>query len=57
MNRGLLAAFREARAAVRCFASQKIAVIQDQQIPKDEALTALSKKGFDVTWASGLLEN
>jgi len=26
-------------------------VIQDQQIPKDEALTALSNKGFDVAWS------
>eukprot|EP00438_Fugacium_kawagutii_P018181 Skav226125 [mRNA] locus=scaffold1047:242848:268601:- [translate_table: standard] len=34
--------------AVRCFASQKVAVIQDQQIPKDEALAALTNKGFDV---------
>lgn len=41
-----------ARGAVRCFASgQKVAVIQDQQIPKDEALTALTNKGFDVSWS------
>eukprot|EP00435_Cladocopium_sp_Y103_P050312 s606_g15.t1 len=40
------------RGAVRCFASgQKVAVIQDQQIPKEEALTALTKKGFDVSWS------
>ncbi|CAJ1387855.1 unnamed protein product [Effrenium voratum] len=36
---------------LRRFASQKVAVIQDQQIPKDEAVSALSGKGFDVAWS------
>jgi len=40
-------------AAVRSFSSGspwKVAVIQDQQIPKDEAVGALSGKGFEVAW-------
>ncbi|CAK9064592.1 unnamed protein product [Durusdinium trenchii] len=30
---------------------EQVAVIQDQQIPKDEAMKALSGKGFDVSWS------
>eukprot|EP00437_Effrenium_voratum_P005920 CAMPEP_0181436290 /NCGR_PEP_ID=MMETSP1110-20121109/20773_1 /TAXON_ID=174948 /ORGANISM="Symbiodinium sp., Strain CCMP421" /LENGTH=362 /DNA_ID=CAMNT_0023559853 /DNA_START=61 /DNA_END=1149 /DNA_ORIENTATION=- len=38
--------------AARSFGSSaKVAVIQDQQIPKDEAVAALSGKGFDVSWS------
>eukprot|EP00930_Biecheleria_cincta_P082602 TRINITY_DN7230_c0_g1_i5.p1 TRINITY_DN7230_c0_g1~~TRINITY_DN7230_c0_g1_i5.p1 ORF type:complete len:387 (-),score=65.12 TRINITY_DN7230_c0_g1_i5:102-1199(-) len=39
--------------AVRSFSTGspwKVAVIQDQQIPKDEAVGALSGKGFEVAW-------
>eukprot|EP00441_Pelagodinium_beii_P038938 CAMPEP_0197651728 /NCGR_PEP_ID=MMETSP1338-20131121/33869_1 /TAXON_ID=43686 ORGANISM="Pelagodinium beii, Strain RCC1491" /NCGR_SAMPLE_ID=MMETSP1338 /ASSEMBLY_ACC=CAM_ASM_000754 /LENGTH=342 /DNA_ID=CAMNT_0043226449 /DNA_START=50 /DNA_END=1078 /DNA_ORIENTATION=+ len=31
--------------------SQKVAVIQDQQIPKNEAIDQLTAKGFDVSWS------
>ncbi|CAK9033731.1 Glyoxylate reductase [Durusdinium trenchii] len=41
---------RQQRWVARSFSS-KVAVIQDQQIPKDEAMKALSGKGFDVSWS------
>lgn len=32
-------------------AGKKVAILQDQQIPKDEAIKALTDKGFEVEWS------
>jgi len=35
----------------RTLLAQKVAVIQDQQIPKEQAIQAIADKGFEVLWA------
>lgn len=40
-----------ARRAFAAAGSHKVSIIQDMQIPKDEAIKALEDKGFEVEWA------
>jgi len=53
LRSGALAAFRAAPTGIAVAPRYltKVAILQDQQIPKDAAVRALEEKGFDVTWA------
>jgi D-3-phosphoglycerate dehydrogenase len=48
---GAPAALKTSQRAFAAAAIKKVAILQDQQIPKENAISILQDKGFDVAWS------